>query len=188
MLEPVRILREEHDNILRGLNVLEACALKLHDQQDVSPETLEGLIEFFRLYADRTHHGKEEDLLFPAMIDYGFSREGGPIHCMLADHEHNRALTREMIAAAAEYRAGNKPAGLRFASAAVEYVRALREHIQKENLVLFVMADNTIPSEREPQLLTSFQDVDANKIGKAEIDRLLRLLDTLSEQFVLTVQ
>jgi hemerythrin-like domain-containing protein len=188
MLEPVRILREEHDNILRGLNVLEACALKLHDQQDVSPETLEGLIEFFRLYADRTHHGKEEDLLFPAMIDYGFSREAGPIHCMLADHEHNRALTREMIAAAAEYRAGNKAAGLRFASAASEYVRALREHIQKENLVLFVMADNTIPADREPQLLASFQDVDANTIGKAEIDRLLRLLDALSEQFVLTAQ
>ncbi len=188
MLEPVRIHREEHDNILRGLNVLEACGQKLHDRQDVPPETLEGLIEFFRLYADRTHHGKEEDLLFPAMIDYGFSREAGPIHCMLADHEHNRALTREMIAAAAEYRTGNKSAGLRFASAADQYVRALREHIQKENLVLFVMADNAIPTEREPELLASFQDVDGNKIGKAEIDRLLALLDSLSGQFVLTAQ
>ena len=188
MLEPVRILREEHDNILRGLNALEACAHKLQDQQDVPPETLEGFIEFFRLYADRTHHGKEEDLLFPAMIDYGFSREAGPIHCMLSDHEHNRALTREMVAAAAEYRAGNKAAGRRFAGTAAEYVRVLREHIQKENLVLFVMADNAIPSEREPQLLTSFQDVDEKKIGKSEIDRLLRLLDSLSEQFVLTAQ
>ena len=188
MLEPVRILREEHDNILRGLNVLDACAQKLHDQQDVAPETLEGLIEFFRLYADRTHHGKEEDLLFPAMIDYGFSLEAGPIHCMLADHEHNRELTREMIAAAAEYRAGDKAAGLRFASSADQYVRALREHIQKENLVLFVMADDAIPVEREPNLLAKFQDVDANKIGKAEIARLLALLESLSGQFVLTAQ
>ena len=188
MLEPVRILREEHDNILRGLNVLEACAQKLQDRQNVPPETLEGLIEFFRLYADRTHHGKEEDLLFPAMIDYGFSRETGPIHCMLADHEHNRVLTREMMAAAAEYRAGNQPAGVRFASAADQYVRALREHIQKENLVLFVMADNAIPSDREPELLASFQNVDGKKIGKSEIDRLLSLLDNLSEQFVLTAQ
>lgn len=188
MLEPVRILREEHDNILRGLNVLEACAQKLHDRQEVPPETLEGLIEFFRLYADRTHHGKEEDLLFPAMLDYGFSREVGPIHCMLADHDYNRTLTREMIAAAAEYRAGTQAAGPRFASAADQYVRALREHIQKENLVLFVMADNAIPAEREPELLASFQDVDGNKIGKAEIARLLALLDSLAEQFVLIAQ
>ena len=78
MLEPIRILREEHDNILRGLDILEASSAKLADGQPVSPETLEGLIEFFRLYADRTHHGKEEDLLFPAMIDKGFSREVGP--------------------------------------------------------------------------------------------------------------
>jgi len=181
MQEPIRILYEEHDNILRGLEVLEACAEKLKDGQEVDPVTLEGLIEFFRLYADKTHHGKEEDLLFPAMIEHGFSRESGPIHCMLADHEHNRTLTKEMIQAAAAYRSGEKDAGLRFAGAADQYVQALRDHIQKENLVLFVMADNTLPVQNEPQLLAKFNDVDKNKIGDAEIRRLLALLETLSQ-------
>ncbi|HVZ19381.1 MAG TPA: hemerythrin domain-containing protein [Terriglobales bacterium] len=177
MQEPIRILREEHDNILRGLELLEACSDKLRDGCEVSPKTMEDLIEFFRLYADKTHHGKEEDLLFPAMIEHGFSREEGPIHCMLADHEHNRSLTREMIAATESYRGGDKKAGLRFAKAACEYVRALREHIQKENLVLFVMADNTLPVEDEPELLARFQEVDGKKIGAAEIGRLLRILE-----------
>ncbi len=188
MQEPIRILREEHDNILRGLEVLEACSEKLKDCQRVAPATLEGLIEFFRLYADQTHHGKEEDLLFPAMIEHGFSREAGPIHCMLADHEHNRALTREMIQAAAAYRAGDKEAGLRFAGAADQYVQALRDHIQKENLVLFVMADNTLPVQDEPQLLAKFNDVDKNKIGDAEIRRLLSLLETLSHDICVVTQ
>lgn len=182
MQEPIRILREEHDNILKGLELLEACSEKLKDSQEVSPETMERFIEFFQLYADKTHHGKEEDLLFPAMIEHGFSREVGPIHCMLSDHEHNRALTREMIAATAAYRAGDKNAGLRFADAAREYVRALREHIQKENLVLFVMADNTLPVEDEPELLTRFQEVDQKKIGAAEIGRLLSLLEKLARE------
>jgi len=178
MQKPIRILREEHDNILKALEVLEACAERLKKGQPVSPDTLEALIEFFRLYADRTHHGKEEDLLFPVMIEHGFSREVGPIHCMLADHEHNRAVTREMIAAAAEFRGGNEGAGLKFARAAEEYVRALREHIQKENLVLFVMADNVLPVEDEPELLAKFQEVDEKQIGAVEIGRLLRLLDS----------
>ena len=182
MQEPIRILREEHDNILRGLELLEACSEKLKDGQTVSPETMERLIEFFRLYADKTHHGKEEDLLFSAMIEHGFSREAGPIHCMLADHENNRALTREMISATAEYRTGNKTAGRRFAKAASEYVRGLREHIQKENLVLFVMADNTLPLEEEPELLAKFQQVDGKKIGAAEIARLLALLDRVLQE------
>lgn len=182
-MEPIRILREEHDNILRGLEILEACSQKLNNNEDVSPETLENLIEFFRCYADKTHHGKEEDLLFPAMIEHGFSREVGPIHCMLADHENNRALTREMIEAARQYRQGEAGAGVRFAAAAEEYVSVLREHIQKENLVLFVMAENAIPAKDVPQLLTKFQEVDYQKIGEAEIKRLLSLRDSLSQQF-----
>jgi hemerythrin-like domain-containing protein len=188
MSEATRILREEHDNILCGLEALEACAAKLQAQQPVPPETLEGFIEFFRLYADRTHHGKEEELLFPAMIANGFSREVGPIHCMLSDHEHNRALTREMIDAAARYRNADKKAGLDFASAATQYVSALREHIQKENLVLFVMADNAIPQKDQPELLTRFREVDDQKIGGAEIARLLKLRDSLSQQFLVAAQ
>ena len=188
MSEATRILREEHDNILRGLEVLEACAGKLEDEQPVPPTTLEGLIEFFRLYADRTHHGKEEDLLFPAMIANGFSREVGPVHCMLADHDRNRSLTREMIEAAGKYRAGDKKAGTAFAAAATQYVSVLREHIQKENLVLFVMADNAIPESDQPGLLAKFHDVDNNKIGAAEINRLLALRDRLAEQFVVAAR
>ena len=183
MMEPIRILREEHDNILIGLETLEACAAKLRDGQKVPPATLEGLIEFFRLYADKTHHGKEEDLLFPAMIEHGFSREVGPIHCMLADHENNRALTGKMIEAASDYRAGDGEAGRKFAAAAERYVSVLREHIQKENLVLFVMAEDALPPEDEPELLAKFVDVDQKKIGAAEIKRLLELRDSLAQQF-----
>jgi len=182
-MEPIRILREEHDNILVGLETLEACARKLRDNEPVPSGILEGLIEFFRLYADKTHHGKEEDLLFPAMIEHGFSREVGPVHCMLADHENNRALTRQMIQAASEYRSGDREAGQRFAAAAERYVSVLREHIQKENQVLFFMAEDALPPEDEPGLLAKFVDVDSNKIGSAEIKRLLDLRDSLAQQF-----
>ena len=188
MSEATRILRQEHENILRGLEVLEACASKFEHGQSVPPATLEGLIEFFRLYADRTHHGKEEDLLFPAMIANGFAREVGPVHCMLTDHERNRALTREMIDAAAKYRAGDQKAAIVFASAATQYVSVLREHIQKENLVLFVMADDAIPEKDQPALLARFHEVDNNKIGAAEIHRLLALRDSLAEQFVVAAR
>jgi len=183
MMEPIRILREEHDNILSGLETLETCARKLRDGEAVAPATMEGLIEFFRLYADKTHHGKEEELLFPAMIVHGFSREAGPIHCMLADHENNRALTRQMIQAVSEYREGDREAGRRFAAAAERYVSVLREHIQKENLVLFVMAEQALPAEDEPELLAKFVDVDQKKIGAPEIKRLLELRDSLAQQF-----
>src|SRR4051794_39351679 len=114
MFQPTQILRDEHDVILRGLEILEAFGSKLQNGEKISPEKLESLIEFFRLYADKTHHGKEEVLLFPAMVERGFSYETGPIHCMMADHEQNRTLTRLMVAAISEMRAGVAGAALRF--------------------------------------------------------------------------
>src|SRR4051812_527241 len=175
MFEPTRILRDEHDVILQGLEILEACSEKLEAGEIVSPDTLDSLIEFFRLYADKTHHGKEEALLFPAMIEKGFSRETGPIHCMLADHEQNRALTKKMIQASAELRTGDQSATSRFAEAAGDYVHVLREHIQKENMVLFNMAEQVLAAE-ESALLAKFHDVDRNQIGEAEIARLKNIL------------
>jgi hemerythrin-like domain-containing protein len=181
MFEPTRILRNEHDVILRGLDILESCSEKLEAGEKVSPDTLDSLIEFFRLYADKTHHGKEEALLFPAMIEKGFSRESGPIHCMLSEHEQNRALTRQMIQASAEYRAGDKAAAERFTNSARDYIYVLRQHIQKENMVLFNMAEEVLGPAEEPMMLAKFQHVDQDEIGEAEIARLAGILTRLEE-------
>ncbi len=181
MFEPTRILRNEHDVILRGLDILDSCAERLRDGERVAPENLASLIEFFRLYADKTHHGKEEALLFPAMIEKGFSRESGPIHCMLADHEQNRALVGQMVEALNDYRGGDRSAAVRFAGAAEGYSYVLREHIQKENLVLFNMAEQVLPPTEEPALLAKFHDVDRNQIGEAEINRLIGILGSVEE-------
>ena len=54
------VLRKEHDAILRMLDVTEEVARQLDRGARVAPETLAGLLEFFRLFADRCHHGKEE--------------------------------------------------------------------------------------------------------------------------------
>ena len=68
------VLRREHDAILRMLEVTELVAEQLDQGEKVKPETLDGLLEFFRLFADRCHHGKEEELLFPALERKGLSR------------------------------------------------------------------------------------------------------------------
>jgi len=181
MFQPTQILRDEHDVILRSLELLESFSTRLGDGQTVSPDTLDSLIEFFRLYADKTHHGKEEALLFPAMVAKGFSYESGPIHCMMSDHEQNRTLTRSMIAAIEEMRVGDKRAAMRFAEAADRYVYVLREHIQKENLVLFNMAEQVLAKTDEPDLMAKFTQVDEKEIGLAEIERLVGILDQVEE-------
>ena len=59
-------------------------------------EVLANLQEFFRLFADQCHHGKEEELLFPLLEQKGIPRTGGPIGVTLHEHEEGRALVRQM--------------------------------------------------------------------------------------------
>ena len=180
MFQPTQILRNEHDIILKALKVMEGYCEQIRQGTKVAPETLESLVEFFRLYADKCHHGKEEDLLFPAMEARGIPRDGGPIGCMLHEHEANRALTRAMVQAIAEYRNGSAAGLQAWADAAEQYSEGLHEHIYKENNILFNMADRAFRPEDEPIMMSKFNQVDDEKIGRGEIARLEAIVDKVA--------
>ncbi|MFB3127626.1 MAG: hemerythrin domain-containing protein, partial [Candidatus Acidiferrales bacterium] len=105
------ILRQEHDAILRMLDVTDAIVQQLERNQRVAPETLAGVLEFFRLFADRCHHGKEEELLFPLLERKGMAHDGGPIGVMLHEHEQGRSLVRQLGEAADACSTGMPGAG-----------------------------------------------------------------------------
>lgn len=174
------ILRQEHDAILRMLDAAEEAARLLDLGQRVAPETLAGLLEFFRLFADRCHHGKEEDLLFPLLEKKGLPRDGGPIGVMLAEHDQGRALIRQMAEAADAYGSSATPAGRSWAAAARSYAALLREHINKENNVLFVMAENLLSATEQSELARAFEKAEEEKMGAGTHERLHALMEKLA--------
>ena len=111
MATATQVLRHEHEAILKMLGASEEVARRLEQGEQVDQQTLDDLLEFFQLFADRCHHGKEEDLLFPLLEKKGFPRDGGPIGVMLFEHERGRLLIRQMAEATAAYKAGDKGAG-----------------------------------------------------------------------------
>ncbi len=128
-MRATNLLREEHEIILRALRLLEAVAAR-------GQQPPKALLDFFSDFADAHHHGKEEGILFPAMEEAGFPHEDGPVGVMLHEHEAGR----ELIAALRD------PA--RFADAARSYVALLSAHIDKENGMLFPMADGAVQDQR----------------------------------------
>jgi hemerythrin-like domain-containing protein len=184
MTTATTVLRTEHDAILRMLDAAEEVARQLDRGQRVAPETLTGLLEFFRLFADRCHHGKEEDLLFPLLEKKGLPRAGGPIGVMLHEHDQGRALVKQMADAAEAYGGGSTGAGGRWAEAARGYAFLLRQHIDKENNVLFVMAENLLTSTEQTELATAFEKVEEEKMGPGTHERLHALMDKLTAQIL----
>jgi hemerythrin-like domain-containing protein len=179
MATATQTLRHEHDAILRMLDATEETARHLTAGAPVEPHVLEGLLEFFRLFADRCHHGKEEDLLFPKLAEKGLPRNMGPIGVMLLEHDQGRALIKQMAQAAADYKAGREGAAGRWAEAARAYALLLREHIAKENNILFVMAERMLTAEEQQQLAAEFETVELEKMGAGTHERLHALMDQL---------
>ncbi len=175
-------LRAEHDAILCMLDATERTAYRIESGETVSPDILDGLIEFFQVFADKCHHGKEEDLLFPLLERKGLPKSGGPIGVMLADHAQGRELIRLMTDAAGRFRAGNPAAAREWASAAGSYAAFLRSHIQKENHVLFVMAERLLTSDEQERLAAEFEKLEVEKMGAGTHARLHRRMEELSAQ------
>ena len=95
-MTPAEQLKEEHQGILLMLRILEKVAAKLGAKGKLDLKHLERIVEFFRVFVDKCHHGKEEDLLFPEMEKAGVPKEQGPIGVMLAEHQQGRGYIRGM--------------------------------------------------------------------------------------------
>jgi hemerythrin-like domain-containing protein len=179
MKTATEILRKEHDAILRMLDATEELARRFRKHEHVEPQVLDHLLEFFRLFADRCHHGKEEDLFFPMLEKKGMPRGGGPIGVMLMEHDQGRGLVGQMAIAGKEYATGDSAAGLRWAAAAVDYAGLLREHIAKENEVLFVMAERMLTPAEQQELVQAFEKSEEEKMGAGTHERLHTMMDKL---------
>jgi len=153
------VLREEHRVILRALGVLDAAAARLAGGRPLPEGWWPEIIWWLRGFADKNHHAKEETSLFPAMVKAGVPSVGGPIEVMLEEHQRGRALVRAMEA--------GEPAAR--AAKAREYVALLREHIEKENGVLFPLADAVLDDRAQAALTREFEGVEAEQGREASI-------------------
>ncbi|MHB0911818.1 MAG: hemerythrin domain-containing protein [Armatimonadota bacterium] len=177
-------LRKEHEPIKVALAVLDRVADDLEGGRSVDPDDIEQLIDFLKTFADRCHHGKEEDLLLPAMEKAGTPREGGPIGAVLADHVRGREYIRAMSEALSRLRAGDRAAPSEFAAAAHGYVSLLEKHIEKEDDILFPMADHQLSRLEHARLLEGFERVEQERIGPGVHERYHEMLDRFQEKYL----
>ncbi len=180
-MRSVETLMQEHRVIERGLAVLEAMGRKLAAGEDLPLERVEGLLDFFRDFADGCHHAKEEGSLFPALEARGVPRAGGPVGVMLAEHEEGRGYQRRLRQELGHLRA-DRAAQERFAEAAAGYANLLRQHILKEDQVLFRMADQVLSPADDRRLVEEFERHEREVMGPEVHERFHQLIQDLERE------
>jgi len=183
-MTPTEDLVDEHKAIKLGLRILEAISGKLDAGEEVEAQDLGQMVEFIKVFADKCHHGKEEDLLFPAMEQVGVAREGGPIGVMLSQHAMGRAYVRAMGEAVAKYAAGDRSAASAIAENARAYVALLSGHIDKEDNILYPMADARLSPQAQQELTQGFARVEREVVGPGKHEEFHELLHRLEHAYL----
>lgn len=184
-MNPIQDLKTEHQAVLATLKVLDTIAGGSERSGTIErPEHVEQLIEFFKVFVDRCHHGKEEELLFPALEQIGVSRDGGPIGVMLREHEEGRRYVAAMNKSLSALKAGRPKEVIRdFARQAKGYSALLKAHIDKEDAVLFKIAAERLPAEKLDELGRGFEYIEANRIGAGRHEAFHRMIDDLERTY-----
>ena len=181
-MEPTDILREEHRVIERVLAALETAAIRLRAGELVDSGIFIQAAEFIKGFADGCHHKKEEGVLFPAMQAAGIPRDGGPIGVMLTEHQEGRQLTSAMRAAAEKLAAGDAGASEQIVDNALQYVALLRQHIAKEDNILFPMAEQVIAGPSQTEVSDAFERIEHEETGEGVHDRFLTLAESIERE------
>lgn len=181
-MKATKVLMAEHEGIMEMLRITWIAAERLKAEEKVDIDIFRNAVDFFANFADRCHHGKEEHHLFTRMAEKGIPEKGGPIGVMLLEHEAGRSHIRGMKAALESLASGSESAEGDLAHHALAYVQLLSDHIQKENGVLFPMADRVLNEQEQDDLAAAFEAVEAQEIGEGVHERYHRMIHALREQ------
>jgi hemerythrin-like domain-containing protein len=161
---PVEVLEEEHHFIQKVLGAMAVLVEALEAGEEVKIETLQEIVEFMRIFADKCHHGKEETHLFPALESKGVPTRGCPLGALISEHQKGRGLVADLAEATEAYTTGGRLAKESLLKSFHALMDLYPNHIWKEEYLAFPMADKILSSEEKRNLFEKFEMVE-NEIG-----------------------
>jgi hemerythrin-like domain-containing protein len=177
-MRPTDVLKNEHRVIEHVLDCLERLADRCGIRGELDASSAREVIDFFQHFADRCHHAKEEQCLFPMLEAQSFPHVWGPTRVMLDEHEQGRRHLRDMAEAVEGAAAGNPLAVQRFLRNAWAYICLLRQHIQKEDQVLFPLANRVLDAAEQQKLWASFDRLEEEQ--EREYEKYLKIAHELA--------
>lgn len=183
-MKAVEILMNEHRTIERAIGAMQAWAAAVrHDPDPQESEDLARFVSFLRDFVDGCHHAKEQDILFATMVQHGFPREQGPIAVMLHEHELGRALIATLASLVERPTPWNADDRQQLGDTVRTYAQLLREHIQKEDRVLYPLAEARLPSSAQDEITARCERFQEEQTRTGAHERLRALTERLIESY-----
>ena len=182
-MDPRDALREEHGATMKMLAALQRCIAKVADFKEGETKDLKALIEFFEIYVDRYHHGKEEQVLFPALSRTRTAGIDSLINSLMEDHREARASMEQIESHAVTLHSCSEADRYEFMERTDRYVDLVRKHIRKENSELLPLIEERLSETERLQMAVQFDDVEKATLGSSGLEIFLVSVRRLSQKY-----
>lgn len=164
-MKPIGPLMVEHRLIERMIAVVKDEVNKIRKGKKADPLFIDTYVDFARTYADRCHHGKEEDILFRDLI----KKELSPGHKktmdeLVEEHVYARKMVGELVAAKDRYIQGEKDALRDVVARLQSLAEFYPKHIEKEDKHLFFPILDYFTKQEQDTMLQEFWEFDRKLI------------------------
>jgi hemerythrin-like domain-containing protein len=177
-------LIQEHNAIEDMLSVMREIAGNIEKDKGFDTRDVEKIIDFLRTFADKCHHGKEETALFPALVLTGIPEDNDRVDVMLQEHNVGRGYINGLIAGVEDYKKNFANSYGLVSACLTNYVNLLHSHIQKEEDVLFPIANKVLSEQKRNEILEQFKIIEEEVIGHADIEQYHELLKQLKIKYI----
>jgi hemerythrin-like domain-containing protein len=175
-----QLMVNEHKLILRMIDLVEKKTELLEQGKFRNWQFYLDAVDFIRNYADHFHHAKEEDVLFIELVKNGMPEKHSPIEAMHMEHDQGRTYVRAMEEAAQKALDGETGQIVIIAENAKGYAALLRGHIEKEDGILYPLAERILPEEIRERMLAAYVCVESKAPGLE--DKYRKLVEGYEQQ------
>jgi len=158
----IDVLEHEHQQVERVVEVMSSLAREIEAGHEFEPALLGDIVQFMRIFGEQCHYVKEEKALFSLLEAKGIPANGCPIGVLTSEHRHSHALLDQLEKAFANYRAGDKSARLELPGLLSSLIDLYRQHIWKEEYLLFPMAKKVLETADYETLSAQFEAIESS--------------------------
>ncbi|MDO8578974.1 MAG: hemerythrin domain-containing protein [Dehalococcoidales bacterium] len=164
-MKPIGPLMREHRLIERMVALVNKQLLQIQEKNSADIRFISQAIDFFRTYADRTHHGKEENILFKALDAKPLSPEHRRMmNELVQEHVFGRQKVGQLAQAGDKYDHGDKESLFEITSCLKELSVFYPAHILKEDAHFFYPCLEYLSKTEQDDMLQEFWEFDRTLI------------------------
>ena len=178
MQSPTEELKQEHTFVLLVVEAMEREVAHIEAGGPVHADRVADMMEFTRKFTDGYHHYKEEEVLFPVLEERDRGA-AGQVSVLLSEHDAGREAVRGVLDSLPKADE-DEAARTAVAENLKLYAFLLRLHINKEDTVLFPLADELL-SDQEAELMEDEFSKAAEESGAGDPERYRALARELSD-------